>query len=233
MKIKKLLRKIQRNLNDLFGDKGDELYWKYNPSITRLMHVELNPKSSYLDFGPELHPRRNIFIKKMTHHHLFESFLEIGCANGINLKIINENTCNARLEGVDINKRALKEGVKHFKSVNATNIKLRYKPAKKLNLYDSQEFDVVFSSRTLTYISPDNIDKVLENMIRISSKSVFLCEYHTDGDSFYNDKWIHNYESILKNFSSIQSVSFHPIADNIDDEYWAKYGKIIEIKKYE
>ena len=89
-----------------------------------------------------------------------------------------------------------------------------------------------FESKNLQgNIGTNNIKQVLKEIVRISKKSVIICEQHTNGNSFYDDKWIHNYDVLLKNISGIQSVIFHSISDVFLDQYWTKYGKIILIEK--
>ena len=60
---------------------------------------------------------------------------------------------------------------------------------------------------------------------------LIFCEQHTDKKSFYNDKWVHNYDYFIKDIPGIKSVIFNSISDNIWGGDWNKYGKIIEIKK--
>ena len=81
------------------------------------------------------------------------------------------------------------------------------------------------------YIAPDNIDKILKNIIRISRKTSLLCEQHTDGKSFYDDKWIHIYNSILESIPEVKTVNFHSIFNIVWCVDCSKFGKIIEINK--
>ena len=60
---------------------------------------------------------------------------------------------------------------------------------------------------------------------------VIICDQHTDKKSFYNDKWVHNYDYLLKNISDIKSITFNAISDEIWSGDWSKYGKIIVVEK--
>ena len=226
MALKKILRKIKRFFDVLIGDKSDEIYWKYKS------YLGMNWRSGYLDVDTDVHPHRKILIKKLTNQSIYESILEIGCANGINLRMINEKNPNTTLEGIDINKKALSEGVCSLENKSIVNINLKYKSAKNLKSYKLNQFDCVFCDAVLMYIDPSNIENVLQEMIRISKKSVFLCEQHTNSDSFYNDKWIHNYNQILKKIPEIESIKYDAIPSNTWQGDWSKYGQIIEINKY-
>ena len=225
MLIKKLLRKFKRFFDFLIGDKSNEIYWRYKSFFSS------DWRDGYLDSENEIHPHRKLLLKKIIQTHPIDSILEVGCANGINLRMINKKIPGITLEGFDINKKALREGVNILKRENITNIKLKHQSAKNLGSYDTGRFDVVFCDAVLMYIGPNNIKQALKEMVRISKKSVIICEQHTKGNSFYEDKWIHNYDILLKNISSIQSVIFHSISDDIWSGDWSKYGKIIVVEK--
>ena len=225
MQIKRFLRKIKRFFDFLIGDKSDEIYWRYRSFF------KSDWREDYIDLNPEIDPRRKILLNKLTHLNLINSILEVGCANGINLRMINKKIPGIELEGFDINKKALSDGVNILKRENISNITLKHQSAKNLGSYDTGQFDVVFCDAVLMYIGPNNINQALKEMVRISKKSVIICEQHNNGNSFYEDKWVHNYDILLKNISGIQSVVFHSISDDIWRGDWSKYGKIIVVEK--
>ena len=220
MLIRKLFRKTKRIFDFLIGDKSDEICWRYK--FGKVPDIDLNT---------EIHPYRKLLLKKITQLNSFNSILEVGCANGLTLRMIDKKIPGIDLEGIDINKKFLSEGVNILKRENISNIRLKYQNAKNLGSYDTGQFDVVFCYSVLMYIGSNNVNQVLEEMVRISKKSVIIAEQHTNGNSFYDDKWIHNYDILLKNISGIQSVIFHSISDDILGGDWTKYGKIIVIKK--
>ena len=225
MLIKKLFRKFKRFFDFLIGDKSDEIYWKYKSFLS------LDWRDGYLDSNNKIHPHRTLLLKKIIQTNPINSILEVGCANGINLRMINKKIPGITLEGFDINKKALNEGVNELKKEKIKNVKLKYLRAKDLYLYDFNKFDVVFCDAVLMYIGSNNINKTIKEMVRISKKSVIICEQHTNGKSFYNDKWIHNYKILLKDISSIKSITFNSISDDIWGGDWSKYGKIIVVEK--
>ena len=225
MLIKKLFRKFKRFFDFLIGDKSNEIYWRYKSFFSS------DWRDGYLDSENEIHPHRELLLEKISQKNSIESILEIGCANGINLRIINKKIPGIILEGIDINKKALSEGVNILKRKNITNIRLKHQSVKNLGSYDTGQFDVVFSYAVLMFLGSNNINQTLKEMVRISKKSVIICEQHTNGNRFYDDKWVHNYDILLKNISSIQSVIFHSISDDIWSGDWSKYGKIIVVEK--
>jgi tRNA G46 methylase TrmB len=123
MQIKSFLRKIKRFFDFLIGDKSDEIYWKYKSFFSS------NWREGYLDSDSEIHPHRELLLEKISQKNSIRSILEIGCANGINLRIINKKIPEIILEGIDINKKALSEGVNILKRKNITNIRLKHQSA--------------------------------------------------------------------------------------------------------
>ena len=83
------------------------------------------------------------------------------------------------------------------------------------------------------YIDKKNIQNVLKEAIRISKIKVIVCELHTNKKSFYNDKWIHNYVSILKKITNDNFIKIYNLQDSKRGGDWKKFGKIIEVKKNE
>ena len=225
MRINIFLRKIKRLFDFLIGDKSDEIYWRYRSFFSS------NWRKSYLDTANKIHPHRKLLLEKIIKEKPISSILEIGCADGINLRLINNIMPRIILEGIDINKEALNEGINILNIKNIKNIKLKHHSVRDLSLYKDKEFDVVFSDAVLMYIDTNNIKKVIDEMFRVSKKLLIFCEQHTDKKSFYNDKWVHNYAYFIKDIPGIKSVIFNSISDNIWGGDWNKYGKIIESKK--
>jgi O-antigen/teichoic acid export membrane protein len=224
-KIKSFLRKIKRIFDLLTGYKTDEILWKYRSFFYT------DWRQGYLDSDDKLHPHRELLIEKIILKNSIKSILEIGCADGINLRIINKKMPGVILEGIDINKKALNYGINIMKKENIKNIRLKYNNVKDLMSYKDKKFDIVFCHAVLMYVDNNNIKKVIEEMLRVSKKKVVIFEQHSDKKSFYKDQWIYNYNNLLKNIPDIQSVIFHSISDVLLDKYWSKYGKIIVIEK--
>ena len=105
MSIKKFLRKVKRFFDYLIGDKSYEIYWRYKSLLSS------NWQEGYLDTDEKIHPHRQLLVKKISQKHSIKSILEIGCSNGINLRIINKKIPGIILEGIDINKKALNDGI--------------------------------------------------------------------------------------------------------------------------
>ena len=111
------------------------------------------------------------------------------------------------------------------------NVNLFLGNIKKLDIFKKNKFDVVFTDALLIYIDPKNIHDVISEVIRISNFKIFFCELHTNNHTYYNDKWIHNYEKIIKKISQSCSLKIYDIPNNNRLGDWKKFGKIIEITK--
>ena len=81
------------------------------------------------------------------------------------------------------------------------------------------------------YIDSSNIHEVLKEVLRITRIKIFICEQHTDSNSYYDDRWVHNYKLILHKITNSNSIKVHNISNSNRTGDWAKFGKIIEVSK--
>jgi len=220
--LQKILRKIKRFFDYIFGDYSDELYWKY------LHLLKSEWKKNYLN--NEKAPHRKFLTNLILDNKKIKKVLELGCGEGINLRIISKKNQFIELYGIDINKIAIQSGLSIINKFNL-NIKLTSSNMKNLKMYKNNEFDIVFSDASLMYIGPNNIYKILKEALRVSRSKVFICEQHTNDKSFYNDKWVHNYKQIASKIPSVDLIKVHKIKDDRKGD-WNKFGKIIEVRKY-
>ena len=139
--------------------------------------------------------------QNLTKHLNFndgETFLEIGCGYGLNLIEIKKKFPNSGIYGCDIHSASLKS-IDYFNKNNFKNIDLNIFDA--LKVYEAKSIDHVYIMHTLTHIMDQNKSKtnllrrnVIENMMRISRKKVFIIEnkiyygsrYNLDGIYFIN-----------------------------------------------
>ena len=124
------------------------------------------------------------------------SVLEIGCNKGHNLtalKFLGFKQVN--IIGVDINDYALRLAREDGHNVINENI---------LNLsFDNNTFDLVFTMGVLIHISPDDIDKAVKEMCRVSKKYILAMEYPADTEEVvhYHGRddllWKRNFARVL------------------------------------
>lgn len=218
--FKIFLRKVKRFFDWLVGDYSDELYWKY-------VHLLRKDLKNICSNEEQIH--RKFLINLILKNKNIKKILELGCGDGVNLKMIAKKNQFIDLYGIDINKTVIKRAISVINKFNF-NIKLICGNMKNLEKYKNNEFDVVFTDAALMYADSRNIYKILNEIFRVSRSKVFICEQHTDGAHFYNDKWVHNYKEIINRISKNILIRIYKIKDNRSGD-WEKFGKIIEVSK--
>ena len=225
IKNKNLRRKLKKILETLIGGTLDSFIWKYRSYFIR------DWREGYIDLDDKLYSHRELLAEKIIQQNSTKSILEIGCADGMNLRILQKKMPGVTFEGIDINKKALNYGMDIIKKKNIKNIKLKYNNVKDLKSYEDKKFDIVFCHAVLMYVDINDIEYVLQEMFRISKKKIILFEQHIDKKSTYKNHWIYNYNNFLKKIPNIKPVFFHSISNVLPDKLWIKYGKIIVIEK--
>jgi ubiquinone/menaquinone biosynthesis C-methylase UbiE len=71
---------------------------------------------------------------------------------------------------------AVQKGNEWFRQEGISNVKLEVGRAQKLAQFADKSFDVVFTDAVLIYISPDEIEQVVKEILRIG-RAVVLCEW--------------------------------------------------------
>lgn len=219
-----LLRKIKRIIDGILGSKSDELFWKFCHFFDR------NWPKRYISNDSLNHPHRKLLIKEIIKFSPFENVLEVGCASGPNLCLLAEKFPDVNFYGIDVSKNAISEGEDFFKGKGLKNVFLKNFSADQLENFADKSMDIVFTDAAIIYVGKDQIEKVFREMMRITKKAIILCEQHTGGKSFYDDKWAHNYEEIIKKIAPETKIDFIKIPENIWAGDWGKYGYIIKVK---
>lgn len=138
------------NRNEMDLDKFEE-YYKSTYGIPRL---EMNMK--FLNDLP-----KNIKI------------LEVGCNIGNQLLFL-KNMGFTNLTGIDVQEYALEKAklrLPEVKFYHGTGLELPFKDG---------EFDLVFTSGVLIHISPENISKIVDEMIRCTKRYIWGFEYYSE-----------------------------------------------------
>ncbi len=218
------LRIIKRFLDKILGTKSDELFWKFRHFLDK------DWAKNYISESAINHPHRELILKKIFECTPVQNILEIGSASGANLFLLAKKFPEAHFFGIDVSAKAIKEGQKFFKEKGIKNVSLQTLTACQLECFGDKSMDVVFSDAAIIYIGKDKIESVFKEIFRIAKKNVILCEQHTDGKTFYNDRWIHNYREIVKKNNPNAQINFTKIPKGIFGGDWDEYGYIIKIK---
>lgn len=99
------------------------------------------------------------------------SILELGCNIGLNLKALRTLNDAFELSGIEINELA---------AAQARMLKIADIRCGSLldPLKSEASFDLVFTKTVLIHINPDELDKAYENLYRLSSRYIAVCEYY-------------------------------------------------------
>lgn len=128
-------------------------------------------------------------IRTILRQHLLtlnpKSAFEFGCSAGMNLKILRD-IINTAVSGIDINKIAIEYGQEKFGLENVI-----YGDENALNTYETESFDLVFTSSVLCHIPYKNIESIIENLLRMAKRCVIFMETNDELDV---DLFAHNYK---------------------------------------
>jgi SAM-dependent methyltransferase len=100
------------------------------------------------------------------------SVLEVGCGVGPNLEWITQRVDAKRVTGADINAKALRLLDRRVPRVRGMNA-----PARQLPISD-RSVEFIFTLGLLMHQPAETLDRVMSEMVRISSRYVFCGEYY-------------------------------------------------------
>lgn len=107
------------------------------------------------------------------------TIFEFGCNIGRHLQRLSSMGYDC--EGIELSKKTVENALKGFKISVGDEAYLK-------GMEDDSK-DVVFTNSVLCHI--ERVDGIIEDLIRISSKAVYLCECVTKQHDYW---WIHKYE---------------------------------------
>lgn len=172
----------------------------------------------------------------MTHRQLllrelskikFESLLDIGCGEAMDLELIHDNFPKVELTGIDRRPERIEIAVEKLPNASLLVGDIRNIP------YKDKSFDVVLSDAVLYQNSPEEIVQIIGEMKRVGKKYLFLIETHSekrDEDERFDEYNVLDYKTILNNLG-LTDVKFIKITDNIWAGYpWSYWGNLIIVK---
>ncbi len=185
------------------------------------------------------HNHRHLLLEKIASYSP-NSILEIGCNCGPNLYLIAKQFPSMKIEGIDINPKAIELGRELLISEGISNVKLSIGKADELEQFNDKEFDIVFTDAVLIYIGKDKIRKVIQEMLRVARKAVILMEWHSFTDQsrkdpaglgfYHHGGWERNYSSLLEQLGHHKRITINKITKDVwPDEIWSKVGAVIEV----
>ena len=222
--LKPLIRKLKRVLDPYLGKYMDTFIWKYRH------YIRSDWKEEYLDPKSLSHPHRSLIADLVGGTPGIRTLLEFGTGSGINLVHLSSHYPEITYSGIDINRRAILNGIDYINNNSLHNIGLSVGDATTIKEMGSSAVDYILTDAVLMYIDPDSLLELLPEMLRVCKVGIILCEQCSVG-SVYSDHWRHDYQAVFGALAGVKSISL----EKIDEEYWSgdwtKYGYLIEIKK--
>jgi len=133
---------------------------------------------------------------------------------------------------------AVQKGNKWFAEEGISNVKLLVGKADDLHQFQDKSFDIVFTDALLIYIAPDKIEKVIQEMLRITYRVLILVEWHYKNQNkdpqglgiYHFGYWKRNYVNLLKQVVSIEQIHLTKIPKELwPQKNWQDLGYIIEV----
>ena len=213
--------------NNILGTKVEERRW------SRRKVEEIKKGFSNLN-----HPHRNFLVEEIKTLYPFSDVLEVGCGYGANLYLLSQKFPQVKFTGIDINFLSIQEGSKWLLQEGIFNIHLFTSKADELKQFKDKTFDIVFTDALLMYIGADKINRVLQEMFRISRKTLFFLEqdYRHNPEDPYGlgiyrfGHWERHYLDLLKQFTSEKQIQVTGIPYNVwPGKDWSKRGRLIRV----
>ena len=113
----------------------------------------------------------NLFSKILKNTAGVRTIAEFGCNIGLNLQALNRINKTYQMRGYEINQQAasVATDLNIAEIVNDTIVN---------QLDDSRRFDLTFTKGVLIHINPDKLAAVYDNLYRLSSRYILVCEYY-------------------------------------------------------
>ena len=138
--------------------------------------------------------------------------LEVGCNIGNNL---SEFPVDFDVNGLDMNEKALDRCKEKYPS-------FKFKKASVLEIpFPDSSFDVVFTRGVLIHISPEDIEKSMTELLRVSKKWIFNLEYFGEDNKMIKWKrgddllWYRNMKERWKSFR-VEIITDVELPEKID-----------------
>ncbi len=184
---------------------------------------------------------RTTLIEALVESYPFHSVLEVGCAYGQNFHILGKLLPWVLCLGVDHDKTCIEQGNDLLQLEGFKNTHLEQREATELLGIADKSWDVVLSSGFLLNISPEQIEVVASELIRVCRKRLFFLELHSetdqegmglkrfrvaDGSVF----WVRNYLALLRRHLPDGRYRLLKVENALwKSEDWAQLGYVIEV----
>ncbi len=131
------------------------------------------------------------------------SILELGCNIGLKLEYLKQLGFE-NLTGLEINKDTVNQASKRN-----TDIKFIHGTIE--DFVPESSYDLVFTSETLIYFSPENIKFISDKIQRMAKKYIFGKEFFSESPKEFKHRsddlvfWSNDYQTMFKNMKTIKA----------------------------
>jgi len=210
----------------VFGTRLNAFLWRFKNLWDRGMAQDYIRSAN--------HPHRQLIMDDVTRHEDVRSVLEIGCNVGPNLYVLARRFPTLRLEGIDVNRKAIMAGREWLESEGIANVELSHADLEYLSGLEDNSRDLIIADAVLMYFGPDRIEQVIQDAMRVASKGLILVEWHdpeaTAAGSYYDGKWRRNYEKLLESFAPKDCIETRRIPEEVWGGEWAKMGCVVNVR---
>ncbi len=236
------LVKLRKVLPRRAGDALWQAYWRWFwQREQRQEERELGKPASSPIAGSE----RAVLAECIAAKYPFDSLLDVGCGYGQNFFTIAPQYPHVRFLGIDTDASRIQAGRELLQRRTISHVELSEADARNLSVFPDKCFDVVVSAAFLLLITPEEIEHVIREMLRLAKKSVLLLEQHDEaaegpmaalgtfvlrsgGDQGY---WVRNYRTLLESIVAAADIRIRPIPrPRWELELWKSLAHVIEVK---
>jgi ubiquinone/menaquinone biosynthesis C-methylase UbiE len=154
--------------------------------------------------------------------------LEVGSGYGANLITLSRNALGSNFTGIDVSQASLDLGREYIEKIGITDIHLRLGEACLLP-FDDNSFDLVIVDAVFLYIEPQDFQKALSEILRVSRNYIVLVElhaYNVGKGKKIRDGYLYDFDSALRKVSGIQ-FKLKKIPPNVRSAgRWLSFGHL-------
>jgi SAM-dependent methyltransferase len=177
-------------------------------------------------------------IEEIALQYPFSSVLEIGTGFGQNLHVLAQQYSNVRFVGIDTDSQRIVAAKKFFELNNFKNVFFAEGDGADLSAYADMSVDLVIFSAVLLFVSPDNIEKIIKEAVRVCRKKIIFLEQHGEAfsalgdlmprDNGVSDYYLRNYRLLLEQFVESSKIQVVKVKfPRWEIERWKEFASVI------
>lgn len=220
--IDKLLeRSAERNKHKVRGSA----YWKKRKLNDKERDWGLSKDTQGKDWVAdyslsESHPHREKILQLLTEFQ-WTHLLEVGCNAGANLLRIREAFPDKALFGMDINPHAIAFAKE---TQRLSNVEIREGDIRE-TLPFQDGFHVILADAVLMYITPDEIDDVMDRLAQNASRAMLIVDRYSEKGGVVGGVWGRDYRTLLERRGYTVAEVDMSESDWGSSKNWVKHGK--------